>query len=180
MSADSKSKRRDESTDSMKRPLFMGTLFILHILYFAVFFGLAYIDETYIRILSTTIQVFVCLFLIQRFHPFRQYTITQFDASVIFASATFLLTNVVTTELFSSYINNISNEAKGLFSKAGPVTTGPSSIPTYAPNPELTQVSVTQDPSQTTPVSTTSSVTSSVTSSTPDQEQSAKLLYYMP
>jgi len=170
MSIDSKSKRGDESADSIKRPFFVGTLFILHVLYFTVFFGLAYIDETYIRGLSTAIQVFICLFLIQRFHPFRQYTITRFDASVIFASATFLLTNVVTTELFSAYMNNISNKAKGIFSKATP---GPSSIPTYAANPELTQVSGTQGPSSLTQGPTPAA-------STPDQQQSTKLLYYMP
>jgi len=166
--------------DEIKTPLFMGTLFIWHVLYFAVFFGLAYIDETYIRWLSTGIQIFICLFLIVRFRPFREYTITRFDASVIFASATIMLTNVLTTEIFSAYMGTFTDGVKGIVSiknketepETKTETTPPTSTLTYAPNPTLHGTSNTNTIG---PI-----VTKPITNSTPDQQQSTKITYYNP
>jgi len=177
MAIDSKLKKTNVTMDGIKTPLFVGTLFVWHVLYFALFFGLAFINEIYIRWLSTAIQIFICLFLIIRFRPFRDYTITQFDATVIFASATSLLTNVLTTEIFSAYVGTLSNEAKGVFSGKGTNTSAPSptptntALPTYAPNPTL-QNSANPSPSITTGIP--------LSNSTPDQQQSAKISYYSP
>ena len=181
MAIDSKLKKANGTMDGIKTPLFVGTLFVWHVLYFALFFGLAFINEIYVRWLSTAIQIFICLFLIIRFRPFRDYTITQFDATVIFASATSLLTNVLTTEIFSAYVGSLSNEAKGVFSGKGTNTSAPSptstsmtihtELPTYAPNPTL-QNSATSSPSITTGIP--------LSNSTPDQQQSAKISYYSP
>ena len=91
----------------MRMPLFMLSIVLLHILYLAVFFGVAYVNEKYIRYLSTMIQTFVAIFLTIRFNPYdNEYHITEFDKQVIFYSATFLLLNVVTTEVFTSFIQN--------------------------------------------------------------------------
>jgi hypothetical protein len=175
MAIDSKLKKGNVTMDGIKTPLFVGTLFVWHVLYFALFFGLAFINEIYIRWLSTAIQIFICLFLVIRFRPFRDYTITQFDATVIFASATSLLTNVLTTEIFSAYVGSLSNEAKGVFSGKGTITSAPeptnTSLPTYAPNPTL-QNSANPSPSITTGIP--------LSNSTPDQQQSAKISYYSP
>ena len=91
----------------VRTPLFMFSVVLVHILYLAIFFGIALINETYIRYLSTMIQTFVAIFLTIRFNPYNSdYRITDFDKQVIFYSATFLLLNVVATEVYVSFIQN--------------------------------------------------------------------------
>lgn len=84
---------------------FFGTVFLIHILYLAVFLGLLAINEKYIRNFSTLVQLGVCLFLIYRFFPYyKSYSLTKLDVSVIFYCSTFLLLNVVITEIYTSFI----------------------------------------------------------------------------
>ena len=71
----------------------------LNILYYATLFGIFYINPDFLNIYSTCIQTFVALFLIYNFHPFAQHKINKFGVSVIFASAMFLLTNVVSIQI---------------------------------------------------------------------------------
>jgi len=95
------------TVDHMKTPIFIFLVFTVHILYIGVFLGVLYIDEKYIRYLSTMIQTFVAIFLCVRFQPFNhEYIITDFDKQIIFYLATFLLLNVVITEIYSSFIRN--------------------------------------------------------------------------
>jgi flagellar biosynthesis protein FliQ len=92
----------------VRTPLFLFSVVLVHILYLAVFFGVVLVNETYIRYLSTMIQTFVAIFLTIRFNPYltSDYRITEFDKQVIFYSATFLLLNVVATEVYTSFIKN--------------------------------------------------------------------------
>ena len=80
--------------------IFTTTIIILHVMYFAFFLGIRYIDEKYVNILSTFIQFGVCVFLIVRFFPLHKtHEITKLDVSIIFYCATFLLMNVVLVEM---------------------------------------------------------------------------------
>ena len=86
--------------------LFSGSIIFLYVLYFAVFFGILAIDQRYIRNFSTLIQFSVCLFLIYRFWPYSSSinrVLTQFDISLIFYCASFLLINVVATEVYMAF-----------------------------------------------------------------------------
>ena len=88
---------------------YLGTVYIIHILYVLVFFGVLYINPAYIADLSSAVQIGVSLFLIWRFHPFREWMnmkeprLTHFDRVVIYSSATFLLVNVALTATFTRY-----------------------------------------------------------------------------
>ena len=113
MAIGSKIEKINHKIDEVKRPLFIGVFFIWHLLYFLVFFGVVYVDSTYIRYLSILIQGFIGVFLIIRFHPYRTYEINRFDAMVIFSSATFLMTNLLTTELLAPYLPGIEAYLKG-------------------------------------------------------------------
>jgi hypothetical protein len=80
--------------------IFTTTILILHVIYFAFFLGIRYINEKYIRWLSTFIQLGVCIFLIIRFFPlYKIRELTNLDVSIIFYCATFLLMNVVLVEI---------------------------------------------------------------------------------
>ena len=98
-----------ESTiDRVKKPFYMSMIILLYIAYIVTFFGIFYINPQYIVYLSSAIRIFVCSFLIYKFHPFRQHRLEQFDGTIIFASALLLLTNMGMTEYVIS--NVISNK----------------------------------------------------------------------
>jgi len=89
----------------MKAHLFNGSIMFIYILYLAIFFGILSINKDYIRNFSTLIQLGVCLFLIYRFSPFlHTNTITKLDKSIIFYCASFLLMNVVATEVYIAFL----------------------------------------------------------------------------
>jgi hypothetical protein len=93
--------------DKIKEPLYRGSLYLIFILYFVAFFGLYSYNQKYLYYLQLFIQAFVCIFLIVRFHPFREHTLKPFDANIIFGSATVLLTNLGVITYMENYINNI-------------------------------------------------------------------------
>lgn len=105
--------------------IFTTIILILHVIYFAFFLGIRYINEKYIRFLSTFIQFGVCIFLIIRFFPlYKIREITKLDVSIIFYCATFLLMNVVLVEINNmlppqtqkySPLNNITAIQKNIF-----------------------------------------------------------------
>ena len=86
---------------------------ILHVLYYTTFFGIFYVNPDFLNIYSTCIQAFVAMFLIYNFHPYASHKITPFGGNVIFASATFLLTNVVSIQI-ANIIHNSNIKIPGL------------------------------------------------------------------
>jgi len=89
---------------------FSATIFFIHLAYLAVFFGVAIINETYLKNLSTLVQLGVCLFLIYRFFPLKEIDVlTRLDRSIIFYCATFLLLNVVLVEVYNTFLTPLIN-----------------------------------------------------------------------
>ena len=89
------------------------SIMAIHLAYVAIYFGILFIDQIYLRNLSTLIQLGVCLFLIVRFSPWRKVDIfTPFDRTVIFYCATFLLLNVVAIEAYHAFVVPILTTTK--------------------------------------------------------------------
>ena len=72
---------------------------ILYLLYGLIFLGLVYINPEYLHTFKLIMQLFVCLFLIYRFHPYRTHTLRKYDSQIIFSSAMFLLVNTGMVEI---------------------------------------------------------------------------------
>lgn len=87
----------------IKKPVYMGSLFILHLVYILLFLGIIRYTPAIINNLNILIQLFVCLFLMIKFHPFRKHELKEFDSTIIFGSAMFLLTNLGFTQLIKTY-----------------------------------------------------------------------------
>jgi hypothetical protein len=96
-------------------PYFLGILIALHASLFFIFIGVLYINPDLVETLSNLVRLFVCLFLIIRFHPFRKYVLHKYDGQVIFTAALFLLTN----EAIEKYILSNRNNAKKSIIKIG-------------------------------------------------------------
>jgi hypothetical protein len=84
----------------IKIPIYKTTMYILHITYVLALFGFIFIDPNYVNKLNIAAQLFVCLFLILRFHPFRSHELHKYDSQIIFGSALFLLANLGITQYF--------------------------------------------------------------------------------
>jgi hypothetical protein len=86
------------------RYIFVITITIIHILYFIAFLGIFSVNDDYIHYLNIFIQAFVVLFLIIRFHPYKNgFSITPSDRTIVFGGAMLLATNLLTVE-FSNWI----------------------------------------------------------------------------
>jgi hypothetical protein len=96
----------DEKT---KEYVYLGALFFIQLLYVLVFFGVSYINPVYIADLSSTVQILISVFLIWRFHPYREWMslkeprLTHFDRVIIYNSASFLFINVALTATFTKF-----------------------------------------------------------------------------
>lgn len=81
-------------------PLYIGSLFIIHLVYIAVFLGIFVTVPEYIRLLNIATQVFLCMILMFRFNPFQTNPkIHHGDNMFIFGAVFILFTNVVLIEL---------------------------------------------------------------------------------
>lgn len=89
----------DSFLDKIKRPVLWWSMLILHIAYLLIFIGILSTNSVYLDYLSTFIQVFIGLFLAYRFNPLRTAELKEYDETIIFGSAVFLLTNVGLTQL---------------------------------------------------------------------------------
>ena len=93
---------KTEMTMEHITPLFLWALTGIHLLLVAIYLGAVYINPEYIDNASMAIRIFVCLFLLIRFHPFRKHTLRRFDGQIIFIAAFFLLTNEGLTQYILS------------------------------------------------------------------------------
>jgi hypothetical protein len=73
-------------------------IILLNILYVLLFFGILSINYIYVNYLNVGIQIFTCIFLLLRFHPYRKHKITKYDSIIITHSAIFLLINLLLVE----------------------------------------------------------------------------------
>jgi hypothetical protein len=85
--------------------VYLYVITTMHILYALIFIGLIQYNIEFIHYVHYFIQIFIGVFLIARFHPFRQHTMTELDVHIIFSSAIFLLTNIGIIELFVKHFN---------------------------------------------------------------------------
>lgn len=80
--------------------IYLASILIVNICYIALFFGFIISVPYYVQMLQLFVQVFLCIILLIRFHPFQDtYKITRFDAQLIFGAVIIIFTNVVFQEL---------------------------------------------------------------------------------
>ena len=98
----------DSKIDKIKIPLYRGIIGIIYLSYVLAFFGIWYVNKSYIYILNVIVQSFVCFFLMYRFHPFRkQYILRENDSQIIFGSSIILFVNLVFVEI-AKYIQSLT------------------------------------------------------------------------
>lgn len=80
----------------------------LYIVLFSVF-GISLVQNQVMRSFNTFIQMFICILLLIKFHPFRTHTLEQGDSDLIFNGAVFLFFNLGIIETLNRIKRNIDN-----------------------------------------------------------------------
>ena len=89
---------------------FFFNIFILltYILIFLSALGLSSHASTYLNEMGYYVRIYICLFLIWRFNPFRHITFTDLDRKIAFSAGLFILT----TTALNSYVMRFENAAE--------------------------------------------------------------------
>lgn len=75
-------------------------------------FGISDSAQKYLKLLDYYVRIYVCLFLIWRFNPFRSYyEFTNLDRKIAFSAGLLILT----TTALNEYLNDIKNVIKQIF-----------------------------------------------------------------
>ena len=98
----------DNAVERVKKPFFMYSFLVVHVLYVLLILGILTSDATYLEHMHIVLQIALCLFLIFRFNPLRKYVLKDYDGEIIFGSALFLLYNLGVTEFAKTYIYKVT------------------------------------------------------------------------
>lgn len=99
--------------------LFIYGLYASYFLYTIILLGLSATAPKYLSTLRSFLKIYVSVFLLWRFNPYRNELMTKFDKRVVFSCALFLLTTTTITQLVLNYLKPIDNRVKDIFSKIG-------------------------------------------------------------
>jgi hypothetical protein len=82
-------------------------IYLTWILYIAILFGVSSKAPQYLDDLQYYVKIYVSLFLIYRFNPFRRVRFTGLDAKVAFSAGVFLLTTTTINSILENYLSII-------------------------------------------------------------------------
>lgn len=88
---------------------FTFVIILSWILYILILFGLSSSAPIYLNDLQYYVKIYVSLFLLYRFNPFRRVKFTELDRKIVFSSGIFLLGTTAITSLLTRYLSYIKN-----------------------------------------------------------------------
>ena len=88
---------------NLHEKVFYVALYLSYALYIIAFFQIDQYNPKYLNMLDIFIKYYVMIFLLFKFNPFVKSTFTEFDRTIVFSSAIFLLT----TTVFSNIAENL-------------------------------------------------------------------------
>ena len=80
--------------------MFNLTFLLIYLLYFIIYLGLSTSAPKYLSFLDYYVKIYVSLFLMYRFNPFRKIKFTKLDRDIAFTAGLFVL-------FFTTSINKI-------------------------------------------------------------------------
>ena len=87
--------------------LFDILTYITTILYIIIALGLSASAPEYLDYLNSFIKIYVSLFLIYRFNPFRRVRFTGLDAKISFSAGVFLLATTAMASVLKNYLSEL-------------------------------------------------------------------------
>ena len=97
--------------------IFDFALYLSYFLYILVALGLSANAPDYLLTLDYYVRIYVSMFLILRFNPFRNVEFTELDKKIAFSSGVFVLATTALNQILEkfkmliyNYFNEITNE----------------------------------------------------------------------
>jgi len=100
-------KRLNKLLNIIQENLFSFTIIIIYILIVVSFFGFSKLAPEMLSKIDYYFRIYICLFLIWRFNPFRKVTyFTDLDRKIAYNAGLFILT----TTFLNNYINYLKTK----------------------------------------------------------------------
>ena len=87
--------------------VFTLVIYVTWILYIVIALNLSISAPGYLNYLQSLMKIYISLFLIYRFNPFRSANFTALDSKIAFSSGLFLLGTTAIDEILTNYISSI-------------------------------------------------------------------------
>jgi hypothetical protein len=87
--------------------LYNAIVYVTWFLYIIIALGISANAPEYLDTLQSVVKIYVSLFLIYRFNPFRRVKFNSLDAKIAFSAGTFLLTTTAIDQILRSYLSVI-------------------------------------------------------------------------
>jgi hypothetical protein len=84
------------------------TMGITWLLYFAIAIGISTNAPQYLGMLQSFIKIYISLFLIYRFNPFRRVQFTKLDTKIAFGAGIFLLGTTAIDGILKYYLSTVT------------------------------------------------------------------------
>ena len=96
-----------------REQIFTYTVYTSYFLYIVVALGLSRSAPTYLKYLDSVIRIFVSLFLIYQFNPFRHdVAFSDLDRKIAFSAGIFIFTTTAINQLLMYYLHEITKALK--------------------------------------------------------------------
>ena len=92
--------------------IFIITSYLLYILFAVGLFSRA---PQYLETLDYYVKIYISLFLLFRFNPFRDINFTELDRKIAFSAGIFLFTTTAVNQMLIKYLNNAKQIIKTNF-----------------------------------------------------------------
>ena len=99
----------NKSLHEFQEKLFTFVIILSWILYISIAIGLSNKAPMYLNDLQYYTKIYVSLFLLLRFNPFRSVELTELDRRIAFSSGIFLLGTTFINSILQKYVTNIKN-----------------------------------------------------------------------
>ena len=87
--------------------VFTLVVYVTWILYIVIALNLSVSAPEYLNYLQSLMKIYISLFLIYRFNPFRRVKFTELDSKIAFSSGLFLLGTTAIDKIIQDYLSTI-------------------------------------------------------------------------
>ena len=97
------------SVTKFQERIFDIAIYISYALIILSYLGLSKYNPAFLNDINNYLRIYICLFLLWRFNPFRQLVpFTNFDRKIAFSAGLFILTTTILNNYLAALKNNIS------------------------------------------------------------------------
>jgi hypothetical protein len=94
----------NRSVHNFQSKMFTIVIYVTWILYILIALGISFVSPQYLVTLQNIVKIYISLFLMLRFNPFRHVKFTRLDARIAFSAGLFLFATTAIDKILQSYL----------------------------------------------------------------------------